>query len=126
MRGVSGWAQMSKWRASVHHNYRVFILDNEGHIINRAHLSSQNDEAAKERARHLASLGTAVELWDGPRRIPIASESQTTQANVCARSRRVASVDIVHDLAVTEAAWRSLESPNHSATPYQRFDFLAA
>jgi CelD/BcsL family acetyltransferase involved in cellulose biosynthesis len=118
---------MSKWRASVHHNYRVFILDNEGHIINRAHLSSQNDEAAKERARHLASLGTAVELWDGPRRIiPIASESQTTQANVCARSRRVASVDIVHDLAAAEAVWRSLESPDHSATPYQRFDFLAA
>jgi CelD/BcsL family acetyltransferase involved in cellulose biosynthesis len=117
---------MSNWRASVHHNYRAFILDNEGHIINRAHLASQNDEDAKERARHLASYGRAVELWDGPRRIAIARESRTTQANVWSRSRRVASVDIVHDLAAAEAVWRSLESPNHSATPYQRFDFLAA
>ncbi|MBR1070999.1 GNAT family N-acetyltransferase [Bradyrhizobium liaoningense] len=117
---------MSNWRASVHHNYRVFILDNEGHIISSAHLASQNDEAAKERARHLASYGLAVELWDGSRRIAIASESRTTQANICSRSRRVASVDIVHDLAAAEAVWRSLESPNHSATPYQRFDFLAA
>jgi CelD/BcsL family acetyltransferase involved in cellulose biosynthesis len=117
---------MSNWRASVHHNYWVFILDNKGHIINRAHLASQNDEAAKERARHLASYGRAVELWDGSRKIAIATESQTTQANMCSRSRRVASVDIVHDLAAAEAVWRSLESPNHSATPYQRFDFLAA
>jgi CelD/BcsL family acetyltransferase involved in cellulose biosynthesis len=112
--------------ASLHHNYRAFILDDDGYIINRAPLSSPNDEAAKERARHLASYGQAVELWDGPRRIAIASEMPTTQANVWSRSRRVASVDIVHDLAAAEAVWRSLENPNHSATPYQRFDFLAA
>ncbi|WP_370692002.1 GNAT family N-acetyltransferase [Bradyrhizobium xenonodulans] len=48
------------------------------------------------------------------------------QANLCSRSRRVASVDIVHDLATAEAVWRSLECPSNSATPYQRFDFLAA
>ncbi|SFU39148.1 Acetyltransferase involved in cellulose biosynthesis, CelD/BcsL family [Bradyrhizobium arachidis] len=117
---------MSNWRASVHHNYRVFILDNEGHIINRAHLSSQNDEAAKERARHFASSGLAVELWDGPRRIATAIESRTMRPIACSRSRRIATVDVVHDLAAAETVWRSLESPNHSATPYQRFDFLAA
>lgn len=120
---------MRNWSArgaSVHHNYIVFILDNEGHIINRARLSSLSDEAAKERARHLASYGLAVELWDGPRRIATAIESRTTQAIALSRSRRVASVEIVHDLAAAETVWRSLESPNHSATPYQRFDFLAA
>ncbi|MFB9265035.1 GNAT family N-acetyltransferase [Bradyrhizobium erythrophlei] len=56
----------------------------------------------------------------------MAIENQTTQAIVWSRRRRVASVDIVHDLAAAETVWRSLERPNHSATPYQRFDFLAA
>ncbi|MCP2132682.1 hypothetical protein [Bradyrhizobium ottawaense] len=101
---------MSNWNVSVHHNYRVFILDNEGHSINRANLGSQNDEAAKERARHLASYGLAVELWDGSRRIAIASESRTPQAKIRSRSRHVASVDIVHDLAAAEAACRSLRA----------------
>jgi CelD/BcsL family acetyltransferase involved in cellulose biosynthesis len=111
---------------SVHHNYRVLIVNDDGRIINRAHLSCPNDEAAKERARHLASDGQAVELWDGPRRITIATERRTTQANVRSRSSCVDSVDIVHDLAAAETVWRSLESSNHSATPFQRFGFLAA
>ncbi|MEY9405107.1 hypothetical protein ABIF65_011825 [Bradyrhizobium japonicum] len=92
---------MSNWRASVHHNYRVFILDNEGHIISSAHLASQNDEAAKERARHLASYGLAVELWDGSRRIAIASESRTTQANICSELWRN-----LGDDGVRKAAYR--------------------
>ena len=55
----------------------------------------------------------------------IAIESRTAQANVWSQAKRIASVDIVHDLAAAETIWRSLESPNHSVTPYQRFDFLA-
>ncbi|MBR0755632.1 GNAT family N-acetyltransferase [Bradyrhizobium jicamae] len=72
---------------------------------------------------HLASYGQAVELWDGPRKIAI--ESQTAPGDVWLPSRRIASVDIVHDVAVAESVWRSLETPDQ-CTPYQRFDLLAA
>lgn len=111
--------------ASVHHNYRAVILDSNGAIINRAHLSCPNDKAAKERVRHLASYGQAVELWDGPRKINIEMEGQAARSNVGFPSRRVASVDIVHDVAAAETVWRSLEKPDQ-CTPYQRFDLLAA
>jgi CelD/BcsL family acetyltransferase involved in cellulose biosynthesis len=42
------------------------------------------------------------------------------------KSGRIASIDIVHDLASAEAVWRSLEIEQASFTPYQRFDFVAA
>ena len=42
------------------------------------------------------------------------------------KTGRIASIDIVHDLAAAEAVWRSLEDAQVSFTPYQRFDFVAA
>jgi hypothetical protein len=49
-------------------NYRVYILGEDGHIIDRVDLHCGNDKAAKDMARKLA-IGQAVELWDGARKI---------------------------------------------------------
>lgn len=55
-----------------------------------------------------------------------AIQGQTASARAWSNATRVAGVDIFHDLAAAEATWRSFETPAHSFTPYQRFDFLAA
>ncbi|MBR0801136.1 GNAT family N-acetyltransferase [Bradyrhizobium jicamae] len=55
----------------------------------------------------------------------IAIESRAAQANVWPQTKRIASVDIIDNLAAAETIWRGFEGPNHSVTPYQRFDFLA-
>ncbi|MEO8317554.1 MAG: GNAT family N-acetyltransferase [Bradyrhizobium sp.] len=55
-----------------------------------------------------------------------AIENATAETNAWSKPGRIASIDIVHDLASTEAVWRSLEDPQGSCTPYQRFDFVAA
>jgi CelD/BcsL family acetyltransferase involved in cellulose biosynthesis len=39
---------------------------------------------------------------------------------------RIASIEVFEDLAAAEPAWRALERENAWATPYQRFDLLAA
>ena len=39
---------------------------------------------------------------------------------------RIASVDILTDLAVAEPIWRSLETPEAFTTPYQRFDLQSS
>jgi CelD/BcsL family acetyltransferase involved in cellulose biosynthesis len=51
-----------------------------------------------------------------------AIESRTAGAKAWSRSSRIASIDIVDDLARAETIWRGLEG--QFATPYQRFDFL--
>ena len=53
-----------------------------------------------------------------------AIEDRTADANTWSKASRIKSVDIVRDLAAAEAVWRSLEGPQASFTPYQRFDFL--
>jgi len=53
-----------------------------------------------------------------------AIESRTAEAKAWSRASRIASVDIVHDLAQAEAIWRGLEA--QFSTPYQRFDLLGA
>jgi CelD/BcsL family acetyltransferase involved in cellulose biosynthesis len=53
-----------------------------------------------------------------------AIESRTAEAKAWSRASRIASVDIVHDLAQAEATWRGLET--QFSTPYQRFDLLGA
>jgi len=53
-----------------------------------------------------------------------AIESRTAEAKAWSRASRIASVDIVHDLAQAEAIWRALEA--QFSTPYQRFDLLGA
>jgi CelD/BcsL family acetyltransferase involved in cellulose biosynthesis len=55
-----------------------------------------------------------------------AIESRTAEATMWSKASRIASIDIVHDLASAEAIWRGLEGPEQSFTPYQRFDFVAA
>jgi len=53
-----------------------------------------------------------------------AIEDRTADPSTWSRASRIASIDIVHDLAEAEAVWRSLEGAQASFTPYQRFDFL--
>ena len=55
-----------------------------------------------------------------------AMEGQTAGTRTWPNAIRIAGVDIFHDLTAAEATWRSLETPQHSYTPYQRFDFLAS
>jgi CelD/BcsL family acetyltransferase involved in cellulose biosynthesis len=55
-----------------------------------------------------------------------AIEGRTAEAKAWSQPIRVASVDIIHDLAAAEAIWRGFENAQSSCTPYQRFDFLAA
>ena len=55
-----------------------------------------------------------------------AIEDRTADTSTWSKPGRIASIDIVHDLASAEAAWRSLENAQQSSTPYQRFDFLSA
>ena len=53
-----------------------------------------------------------------------AIEDRTADPNAWSSASRIKSVDIVRDLASAEPVWRSLEGPQSSFTPYQRFDFL--
>jgi CelD/BcsL family acetyltransferase involved in cellulose biosynthesis len=53
-----------------------------------------------------------------------AIEGRTADARTWSKASRIASIDIVRDLASTEATWRGLEQ--QFCTPYQRFDFLSA
>ena len=55
-----------------------------------------------------------------------AIESRTAEAAARSKSGRIASVDIIGDLAQAETVWRSLEDIRHLSTAYQRFDFLSA
>ena len=53
-----------------------------------------------------------------------AIEGRTADAGTWSKASRIASVEIVRDLASAEAIWRGLEQ--QFCTPYQRFDFLSA
>jgi CelD/BcsL family acetyltransferase involved in cellulose biosynthesis len=53
-----------------------------------------------------------------------AIESRTAEAKAWSRASRIASVEIVHDLAQAETIWRAFEA--QFSTPYQRFDLLGA
>ena len=44
------------------HSYRAYLLDADGHIIDRIDLTCGDDESAKARARELMN-GHPVELW---------------------------------------------------------------
>ena len=50
------------------HSYRAYVLNADGHVIDRIDLSCRDDESAKARARELVD-GRAVELWDGGRKV---------------------------------------------------------
>jgi CelD/BcsL family acetyltransferase involved in cellulose biosynthesis len=53
-----------------------------------------------------------------------AIERRTADARTWSKASRIASIDILRDLASAEATWRGLEQ--QFCTPYQRFDFLSA
>jgi CelD/BcsL family acetyltransferase involved in cellulose biosynthesis len=55
-----------------------------------------------------------------------AIDRRTADAPARPATSRIAHVDIVRDLGAAEATWRALDGGAQFATPYQRFDFLAA
>jgi CelD/BcsL family acetyltransferase involved in cellulose biosynthesis len=55
-----------------------------------------------------------------------AIERRTADAPARSKAGRIAHVEIVRDLGAAEATWRALDGGAQFATPYQRFDFLAA
>ena len=57
--------------------------------------------------------------------IAAAIESRTAEARPWSKASRIASVDILHDLAEAEAIWRGFEDQQQFHTPYQRFDLLS-
>jgi len=57
--------------------------------------------------------------------IAAAIESRTAEARAWSKASRIASVDILHDLAEAEAIWRGFEDQQQFHTPYQRFDLLS-
>jgi CelD/BcsL family acetyltransferase involved in cellulose biosynthesis len=57
--------------------------------------------------------------------IAAAIESRTAESPARSRISRIARVEIIRDLSEAEPIWRELES-RQLATPYQRFDLLAA
>lgn len=54
-----------------------------------------------------------------------AIDGQSAQPRARAAARRIARVDIAGDMASVETLWRGFEA-EHVATPFQRFDFVAA
>jgi CelD/BcsL family acetyltransferase involved in cellulose biosynthesis len=56
----------------------------------------------------------------------VAAAIEQPTADAKTWSGRIASIELVHDLAGAEAIWRGLENAGQSCTPFQRFDFVAA
>jgi CelD/BcsL family acetyltransferase involved in cellulose biosynthesis len=54
-----------------------------------------------------------------------AIEDRTANRDGWSKAGRVASIEIIRDVAAAESIWRSLEIAQTSFTPYQRFDFLS-
>lgn len=50
------------------HSYRAYLLDADGHIVDRIDLTCEDDESAKARAKEFVDRH-GVELWDGGRKI---------------------------------------------------------
>jgi CelD/BcsL family acetyltransferase involved in cellulose biosynthesis len=50
----------------------------------------------------------------------------TADTQTWSKPGRIASIDIVRDLAGAEAVWCGMEGAKQSCTPYQRFDFVSA
>jgi CelD/BcsL family acetyltransferase involved in cellulose biosynthesis len=57
--------------------------------------------------------------------IAAAIDSRTAEAPARSRASRIARVDLISDISAAETIWRQLET-DQFATPYQRFDLLAA
>ncbi len=55
-----------------------------------------------------------------------AIDNRTADATDWSKAGRIASIELVHDLAGAETIWRDLENARQSCTPFQRFDFVQA
>jgi hypothetical protein len=55
--------------ASVHH-YRVYLIDDDGHIKKAVDLECENDDQAKKQAQQFVD-SCSVELWQGGRQIAV-------------------------------------------------------
>lgn len=55
----------------------------------------------------------------------VAIERRRAEAPALSKAPRIASIDVITDLAAAEPIWRGLDSGTDTCTPYQRFDFLA-
>jgi len=54
-----------------------------------------------------------------------AIDRRTADAPAWPRASRIASIEVISDLAQAEPIWRMLEADFQASTPYQRFDFLS-
>ena len=55
-----------------------------------------------------------------------AIENGTADTQAWSKAGRIASIDVVRDLAGAEATWRAMETAQQSCSPFQRFDFVSA
>src|SRR3954453_9229207 len=55
-----------------------------------------------------------------------AIENETADTQTWSKPGRIASIDVIRDLAGAEPIWRGMEGAKQSCTPYQRFDFVSA
>ena len=53
-----------------------------------------------------------------------AIDRPTAAAPVRSQASRIASIEVITELAAAERLWRAFEAGTPLATPYQRFDFL--
>jgi hypothetical protein len=73
LRGATGLALVP--------DYRVYTLDEDGHIVRRSENHCPDDEAALERAKNLAD-GHAVELWERDRCIALIDKDGSSTLRV--------------------------------------------
>ncbi|CAN7561297.1 GNAT family N-acetyltransferase [Bradyrhizobium sp. LjRoot220] len=55
-----------------------------------------------------------------------AIENGTADTKSWSKPDRVASIDVISDLAGAESVWRAMETAQQFCTPFQRFDFVSA
>jgi CelD/BcsL family acetyltransferase involved in cellulose biosynthesis len=56
----------------------------------------------------------------------MAAAIENGTAQTWSKPGRIASIDVIRDLAGAEATWRAMEDAANSGTPFQRFDFISA
>ena len=58
--------------------YRVYLVDRDGHFFHAVHLTCADDAEAIERAKALA-IGHGVELWQLDRKVAVFPDQNKTQ-----------------------------------------------
>jgi hypothetical protein len=57
--------------------YRVYLVDSDGHFYDAVHLTCANDAEAMEQAKGLA-IGRGVELWQLDRKVAVFPDQNRT------------------------------------------------